>query len=278
MPSLNALLDNFNDGALGPEWGNSYGGTTETGGRARVPCTTGYAGCQTAYSWTLAGAALYVQVPTVPVASTATEAYCGVMIQSVTAGTRAGFIINAVTGLLRCKSETGYYDPDSVDITYSAVDHRWLRIREDGTNVYWDTSPDGSTWTTRRTLATPAWVLTETDALALDMSSHRDAGTDDYAEYDCVNTLADGAVWDADAALGAEGGLTAAAAPVTVTSTDLTADGSLSTPDPAITAMAEAGLGAESDLTAESVGQDRTDIDFAIGQPTPGWTVSAPWK
>ena len=45
MPSLSTLVDNFNDGVIAPDWGrNSYGGVSEVGGQARVPCTTGFAG------------------------------------------------------------------------------------------------------------------------------------------------------------------------------------------------------------------------------------------
>lgn len=47
----------------------------------------------------------------------------------------------------------------TVTITWSATDHRWLRIRHDtaaGGTIYWDTAPDNSgspgTWTNRRTL------------------------------------------------------------------------------------------------------------------------------
>src|SRR5690606_39788179 len=105
--SLSTLVDSFNDGVLGPEWGNSYGGTTEAGGRAVVPCTTGYAGCQTGYAWTLAGASFFVQVPTTPDPAGATaEAYAAVTVQGTVEGTRVGFIINKFSGLLRCVSET----------------------------------------------------------------------------------------------------------------------------------------------------------------------------
>jgi hypothetical protein len=259
VPSLSTLVDNFNDGTIGPNWGNSYGGTTETGGRARVPCTTGFAGCQTAYSWTLAGATLYVQVPTVPAASTATEAYCGVMVQSLTEGTRVGFIINVVSGLIRFKNEVGYFDPDSVDIAYSATDHKWLRLREDGTNLYWDTSPDGTTWTNRRTRATPAWVLAEIDALALDMSAHRDAGVADFAEYDFVNTLSDGAVHQAAAGLIAETSLAATAQLVAVAGVALTADAAL-TASPALSARASAALAGESSLTAVAASTEIPEV------------------
>lgn len=40
-------------------------------------------------------------------------------------------------------------------ITYNPATHRYLRIRESGGTVYWDTSPDGLNWTNQRSLATP---------------------------------------------------------------------------------------------------------------------------
>ena len=217
MPSLSTLTDNFNDAVIGPNWGNSYGGVSESGGKGHVPCGTGYAGYQTAYSWTLAGASFFVAVTTVPAASTATEAYASVFVNHPGIGVpggpqegyRIGFVVNTVTGLLRCKNDTGYFDAGAVDITYNATTHKFLRLREDGTNVYWDTSPDGTTWTNRRTLATPAWVTTEIDTCALDLSAHRDAGTPDEAAYDMANTLADGAVYTGTATGSAESGATA---------------------------------------------------------------------
>ncbi len=195
MPSLSSLVDNFNAATLSPEWGNSYGGTAVVAGQARVPCTTGYAGCQTGYAWTLANAAFFVQVPATPdpVGATA-EAYAAVTVQGTVEGTRVGFIINKVSGMLRCVSETNYWDDDAVEIAYDPVAHLFLRLAEDGTNLTWSTSPDGTTWTTRRTLATPAWIPADAELCALDMSAHRDAGVDDYAAFDYFNTLDDGAV------------------------------------------------------------------------------------
>lgn len=278
MPLFSALTDNFNDGLIGPEWGNAYGGVTETGGRARVPCTAGYAGYQTGAAYTLTGSSVYLQVPVVPALSTATtEAIACMMILSGTAGTRLGVVINAVGNLIRFKSETGYYDPASVDITYNATTHKWLRISETGGNVLWDTSPDGTTWTTRRTLATPAWVTAATDTLLLDLFCHRDAGTSDYAEYDQVNTLSNGAVVTASSALTADSTLTATAAFAAVTSSALTADASL-TASTLLTARATASLTAESDLSATTVGLDLDDVDVHIGTPRTGWVVSPPWK
>jgi hypothetical protein len=203
MPSFSTLIDNFNGITIGPNWGNSYGGASQSGGLAHVPCTTGFAGFQTSYTWTLAGAAFFVKVVSVPAASTATTAYASVFVNAPGIGVaggpedgyRIGFIINTVTGQLKMSNETGYFDPGAVSITYSAATHAFLRLREDGTNVYWDTSPDGTTWTNRRTLATPAWVSADIDQCAIDLSAHRDAGTSDEATYDLANTLSDGAVY-----------------------------------------------------------------------------------
>jgi len=231
MPSLSTLVDNFNGASIGPNWGNSYGGASQSGGLAHVPCTTGYAGFQTSYTWTLAGAAFFVKVVSVPAASTATEAYASVFVNAPGIGVaggpeegyRIGFVINTVTGLLRCKNDTGYFDAGSVDITYNPVTHAFVRLREDGTNVYWDTSPDGTTWTNRRTLATPAWVTADADQCAIDLSAHRDAGTSDEVTYDLANTLSNGAVYTGSGSGTAQTAATASSTRIAVASATGTA-------------------------------------------------------
>ncbi|CAM5603355.1 hypothetical protein [Streptomyces coeruleorubidus] len=259
MPSLSTLVDNFNDGVIGPVWGNSYGGVTETGGQARVPCTTGFAGYQTAYSWTMAGASFFVKIPTVPTAGAATECYCGVLVNSPTAGTRIGFTINAVAGLLRCKNDVGYFDAGVVEIAYDPVAMAFLRLREDAGTVYWDTSPDGTTWTNRRSLATPAWVAAEIDTCALDMSAHRNAGTADVAAYDLFNTLANGAVHTGSAALAADSALTSAALVAAHASSDLSVDSEL-TAAPILSAHEAVALSAQSTLTADAASSEIPEV------------------
>jgi hypothetical protein len=259
VPSLSSLVDNFNDGIIGPDWGNSYGGASESGGLAHVPCATGFAGYQTAASWTFAGATLFVKVVSIPAASTATDAYCGVLINSATAGTRIGFTIKAVGNVLRMQSDVGYFDAGAVEIAYSPTTHAFLRLREDGTNVYWDTSPDGTTWTNRRTLASPAWVATDIDQCALDMSAHRDAGTADEATYDLFNTLSNGAVVTGSADLTAGSSVTAVASVTVQASADLTADSGL-TAAPTLVAHAAADLAADSDLTADAFSEGIPEV------------------
>lgn len=259
MPSLSTLIDNFNDGTVGPDWGNAYGGVTESGGKAHVPCIAGaYAGYQTAYSWTMAGASFFVAVTAVPAASTATEAYASVYVNAPGIGdntdplygTRIGFLINTVTGLLKFASESAYFDAGATTVTYSAATHKFLRLRETGGNILWDTSPDGTTWTNRRTVATPAWVTASIDTCALDLSAHRDAGVTDDAQYDLFNTLSDGAVWNASATLSGETSLTATAQTVANASAALTAETGL-TAATKLTANAATALTGESGLAVE---------------------------
>ncbi|MGW5426868.1 hypothetical protein ACWET9_06525 [Streptomyces sp. NPDC004059] len=258
MPSLSSLVDNFNDGVIGPDWGNSYGGAYEGGGLAHVPCTTGFAGLQTAYSWTFAGASFFVKVASVPAASTATEAYCGVLVNSGTDGTRIGFTIKLGT-TLRMQNDVGYFDAAAVEIAYDPVAHAFLRLREDGTNVYWDTSPDGTTWTNRRTLASPAWIATAIDTCALDMSAHRDAGVSDEATYDLFNTLSNGATITGSAAFTADSSVGATATATVQATAALTADSGLGAA-PVVAAHAAAALTAQSDVTADAFSEGIPEV------------------
>ncbi|MEU4051246.1 hypothetical protein AB0F09_18865 [Streptomyces olivaceus] len=278
MALLTTLVDTFNDGIIGANWGNSYGGATETGGQARVPCAAGvYAGYQTGRAWTLAGASIYLKLATRPAASTGTDVSANFLITSAVEGTSIGFKYNAVTSKLRLQSNVDYYDAAAVELTYSATDHLWLRLREDGTNVYWDTSPNGSTWTNRRTLATPAWITAAVDTCAVDLYAYRDAGTTDHAAYDNVNTLADGAVVTATGT----GTMTTTATATPGRAATGTGTGSADT-DATATATAiyhATGAGSlDTDATATAGGTDRNDIDFQLGRPHSGWVVSRPWR
>ncbi|WP_432130635.1 hypothetical protein [Streptomyces tendae] len=278
MPLLTTLQDNFNDGVIGPNWGDSYGGVTETGGQARVPLVAGaYAGYQTGRAWTLAGASIYLKTPVLPAASTGTDVGVHFMITSPVEGTAIGFKINRVTAKLRMQSNVDYFDAAAVEITYDATNHLWLRLREDGTNVYWDTSPNGSTWTNRRTLATPAWITAAVDTCAVDLFCFRDAGVTDFAAYDNVNTLSDGAVVTATGS----GSMTTAATGTPKRTATGTGVGTL---DSDTTAAASAiyhatGAGSlDTDATATAGGTDRNDVDFLLGRPHSGWVVSPPWR
>jgi hypothetical protein len=205
MPSFNTLVDDFEDGVLDTSlWSASYGDPDETGGRARIPCTTGYAGLKSgsAYSLTDAGIVIRLHAPT---PGGATTAAASVLVLTSTGGTDGGFIIDPAQNAIGLYLREGYADGGAVFLTYSPTDHAWLRFREEDGSVYWDTSPDGTVWTNRRTSTSPAWAA-DTD-LAFLIEGHRDAGTPDFIEVESVNAPL-GQTVEGTASLSAAGGLT----------------------------------------------------------------------
>lgn len=180
------LGDDFDDNAVDPVlWPGSFGGVSEVGGKARIPLVPGAsASLQSARTWVLTDSQIAVKVAKLPAPNGSTAAAARFMVNSATTGTRAGFTYNAVTGSLRCVSEVGFSDGAGVTLTYSGIDHLWLRLRELSGTLIWETSPDGWDWTIRRTLATPAWVAS--GPVVVDFPASRTGGTEDYAEWDLV--------------------------------------------------------------------------------------------
>ncbi|WP_281155175.1 hypothetical protein [Streptomyces sp. HYC2] len=189
MPAVATIVDNFDAGTINTSlWTGNYGTVSQVGGRARVACTTDYSGFQSASAYTLAGSSVYVRVYPPAAGGATVDAWAQVKCLSGTAGTEIGFLINAATNKIRCVSNVAYWDATAVELTYDAAAHAYVRLSEAGGTVTWATSPDGTAWTTRRTLATPAWVTSST-TIALLLEAHRDAGTVDVAEFDNCNTL-----------------------------------------------------------------------------------------
>ncbi|MEU8316620.1 MULTISPECIES: hypothetical protein [Actinomycetes] len=157
---LETLADGFDNGQLDPVfWPASYGGVTEAGGRARIPCTPGVpAGLKSGRQWTLTGSQFVVRLTSLPAAGGSSSASLTVVANSTTAGTRAGFYYSPLDGYLRCMSDVGGFDGAAAIIPYNSTYHLWLRLREAGGTLYWETSPDGYSWAVQRTLTTPAWV------------------------------------------------------------------------------------------------------------------------
>ncbi|MFE2832176.1 hypothetical protein ACFXI6_14180 [Streptomyces mirabilis] len=188
MPLISTLVDDFNDGIVDPaKWPDSFGIYSEPGGRARVTCDTGFNAYSSGTVYTLAGSAVYLRVYPPAAGGSTGEAWTQVLVKADVSGTDIAFEVDALNGLLKFMSRTGFFDPTTVAIPYNPVAHAWLRVREGGGNIVWETSPDAATWTVQRTLATPAWVTTSTD-LEFQLIAHRSDGTVDYAEFDNVNT------------------------------------------------------------------------------------------
>jgi len=187
------LRDTFTDGVVDPvKWPSNYntgagGLPTETGGRARVVCDTGFSAFTSDNTYTLADSHTWVQMFPPAAGGAASEAWAQLLITSSTSGTDVIFEVNAVTGLLTMAVRVGFFDAGEVQLAYDPVAHRWLRIGEAAGTLVWSTSADGLTWTSRRTTTSPAWV-SDTD-LEIQLITHRDSGTPDFAEFDDFNVI-----------------------------------------------------------------------------------------
>lgn len=128
-------------------------------GRVSLPLNADYGGfIQSKVGYDLTGSSVIVQVPQYPnVGNGTTEAY----IQLDILGTSN---VNTLQWHSVGSSLIAAYHVSSAVTTVatlalSSTDHKWLRIRHNGTQVVWDTSPDSSTWTQQATW-TPTFSLT----------------------------------------------------------------------------------------------------------------------
>ncbi|MFJ8146043.1 hypothetical protein ACIQ6R_13315 [Streptomyces sp. NPDC096048] len=180
------LVDDFDDGIVDPVlWPDSYGGVTEAGGRAQVPCGLDYAAYASAKVYTLRNSQLACRMYPAPVGDSLVACWSQVLIQTTTPGTDVVIEHNAIADTLGMALRVGYADPEYTAIPYDPVAHAYLRIRQTGADLLWETSPDDATWTTRRTVAAPAWVSDPN--LQVQLIAHRDDGTPEIAEFDDVN-------------------------------------------------------------------------------------------
>jgi hypothetical protein len=310
VPTFAELVDDFEDGTLDTSlWSGSYGDPDEVGGRARIPCTTGYAGLKSGSVYTLTGSGITIRLhPPAPNGAVSAVASC--LVLTSTGGTDAGFIVDSAQTAVGLYLREGYADGAAVFLTYNSTDHAWLRFRESAGTLYWDTSPDGVDWTNRRTATTPAWAA-DTN-LAFLIEGHRDAGADDFIEVDAVNAPPLSTVTGA-ADLAAEGDLATSGTRRALAATTLTAI-STTTATAILQASSSAALDGVGILTAAAVrratgavlassasdlaaagtravpasttlaaaasltiAEAAIDCGFTIGAPTLGWEVGEPW-
>ncbi|MFE1926538.1 LamG-like jellyroll fold domain-containing protein [Streptomyces asoensis] len=181
------LGDDFDDGRIDTtKWPTNVGGAFETSaGYLRIPMAPGIdTNFTSARTWKLQGSQLTAKLCTVPAVNGSSNVAASMWVTSTTSGTRIGWRYDALTGVLAAMSQVGFADATPTNLTYSAIDHAWLRVRESGGTVYWETSGDGYDWTVRRSLATPAWIGSQTHAV--DFPTTRTGGTAGFIEWDLV--------------------------------------------------------------------------------------------
>jgi hypothetical protein len=188
MALTETLTDNFDDGTVDAvKWPSNFGVVSETGGRARVTCDTSWTAFVSDNIYSLQGSYVVVQVFPMALTGATVECWAQLLVQTQVAAVfnDIGMECDRVNGNLKMFLRNDYNDPTQTTIAFSDTDHAWWRIRETGGTVFWDTAPDGLTWTNRKSQTSPAWINDGIQELVLEC--HRNNGTNNFAEFDNFN-------------------------------------------------------------------------------------------
>lgn len=196
MPSVSTLVEDFG-GIDTDRWVNSYGNYSVVGGRGRIATTGGvYSAFESAPEWSFPdGASIRVRVYAAALAGATLEAWTALRILPTSPeGTDFGIMVERVTGNLHVENRVSYSDGGRSSVAYSGTSMAWWQLIRSGSNILAQTAPDSSegvpgTWTTRRTVAVPAWMSSAT-TLAIALDAYRNNGTVTNSEFDYINTPA----------------------------------------------------------------------------------------
>ncbi|PLS81701.1 hypothetical protein CYG49_01515 [Candidatus Saccharibacteria bacterium] len=165
-------------------------GAAIVSGRAQIATDSTYPRVSTgtdstAVRYDLTESSVFVEVPTVPNIGTGTtsaflqlEAPAGTGVNSVEVGWQNGSLI------LRELVNGTYND---LSLAYSLTQHRWWRIRHSSGTVFWETSPDKSSWTVQRQKSPDAAIDLTKVAIALVSGFYGTETSPGVAEFDNLN-------------------------------------------------------------------------------------------
>jgi hypothetical protein len=151
LPALSSFTDDFSTADAAKFVYSEVTGVTAAG-QLSIPVASTYKALRSTNAYNLVGSGASVRVVQRPnVGSGGTEAIFSIV--QARSGTdpdnSVDFNINGTNLLMR--AFTASSSSSNTSITYDATAHAWLRIRELAGSILWDTSPDGVTWTNRRT-------------------------------------------------------------------------------------------------------------------------------
>lgn len=176
-PTYIGPVDTFTAGSYNGVWTTVGAGCTIVSGRSRQEITTGYIGeITTANSYTFDEGVIKAEVE-IDATGDNRDVYL-----YVGKGGAAKAVVNVV-------GSTIYFVTDGTDssIAYDATAHRWWRMTETGGDIIFATSPDGTTWTTRRTATAHGMDMTSVRVL-LGAGRNTATGGPFYAYFDNLNS------------------------------------------------------------------------------------------
>lgn len=157
MSSLSLFNDNFNDNSIDTSKWFNWGGTNIVEEDYMLKISTdsssAYYGIETSTTYDSTGTGFSAQVLNsgdLSIESLETE-----MNIYVDGDNRVFFNISGYDNTISAYQEVGGTVSNLAYATYDPVEHRWLRIREDGGTTYWETSRDGINWNILHSASNP---------------------------------------------------------------------------------------------------------------------------
>jgi hypothetical protein len=162
--SVSTLRDDFADGSIAATWITSETGSAtaaETSGQARLTLPSSIVGSHVA-SWRsaavydLTGDSFYWNIGTMVSTSVAATALMDLRLSDNLNALRW----TQTSGTLKAQTIVAGVATDRYSVAWNAATYKYLRIRESGGNVLFDSSSNGTAWTNRASVAAP-FAVTE---------------------------------------------------------------------------------------------------------------------
>jgi membrane-associated phospholipid phosphatase len=152
MAKAHTLTDDFNDNATDSAKWSPFGNpgplserVREVNGRVEIRPRSNHTGMQSGYlslsCYDLTDSHVHVELVQPLRPATGAETTFSAEVDEHNA---ISFSIEA--GALRCYQVTSGTSSLLKHVRYDPVKHRWLRLREESGKIYWEVSPDGTTW------------------------------------------------------------------------------------------------------------------------------------
>lgn len=182
MAKLDTLQDTFSSTLDTGKWDGSYGGVDTSAGQARVPVTTGYPALATTTTYDITNSYIFAKITTPTQPGNGTKEFYFEF--NVDSNNRFMMFQSGSSDVIMRRRQAG--TNSQTTLTYNAVTHAYWRLREASGTLYWDTSPDGITWTNRRSIA---HSMTLTAGTVNVSAGYYGTESADYAYIDNVNTV-----------------------------------------------------------------------------------------
>ena len=157
MAPIANLYDDFNDGVFpGAKWSVGGGTWVESGGTLCATMPDAFAFIASTSFYSLQQSSAFLEIVSYLNGAGASAGTSVFRLQN--SDDFVEIRINASTGNVDFRWIENNVVQAVSTITYNSVTMRWLRLRQVAGTVYYETSPDGVTWTTRFTTVAQSWT------------------------------------------------------------------------------------------------------------------------